>query len=138
MGSKLGGLRFDIFEHDYFLKRQHRLKYTFQRLSGIENRSADKPLSIRRSSTHRRSRHQRKKSVRFKSPKAKFETVPNKNPRRTFDSRRGTYLWMWVSYTLYLCARVEKSFKYAFSLSLITDFICKYMLCGTKKKKKKN
>ncbi|KAG2226616.1 hypothetical protein INT45_005102, partial [Circinella minor] len=92
-----GGLRFDIFEHDYFLKRHHRLKYTFQRFYGIKNRSTDKPSSLRRSSIHQRSRHQRKKSVRFKSPKSRHEVVPNKNPKRVFDSRRGTYLWMWNS-----------------------------------------
>ncbi|KAI9479602.1 N-acetylglucosaminyl transferase component-domain-containing protein [Zychaea mexicana] len=93
-----GGLRFDIFEQNCFLKRRHRLRYVLQRLCGSGKRSDDnRPPSIRRS-THRRSRHQRKKSVRFKSPKAKYETAPHRNLKRVIHhSRQGSYLWMWNS-----------------------------------------
>ncbi|KAI8141850.1 N-acetylglucosaminyl transferase component-domain-containing protein [Fennellomyces sp. T-0311] len=91
-----GGLRFDIFERDYFLKRRHPLRYMLQRLCRTGRRADPKPSSIRRPS-HRRTRSHRKKTVRFKSPKAKYEAMPSKNAKRIPDGRQGSYLWMWNS-----------------------------------------
>lgn len=105
----IGGLKFDIFEHDYFLRKYHRLWYFIHSMMRWRQQqhlhkatgkatAAEDRHHHRVSSRKRSSRGGRPKSVRFKTSNKDGTMITSSAATHgVVDSRHGSYLWMWVS-----------------------------------------
>lgn len=105
----VGGLKFDIFEHDYFMRKYHRLWYFIHSMMRWRQQqhvhkatgkatAAEDRHHHRVSSRKRSSRGGRPKSVRFKTSNKDGTMITSSAATHgVVDSRHGSYLWMWVS-----------------------------------------
>lgn len=105
----IGGLKFDIFEHDYFSRKYHRLWYfihglmRWRRQQHGHKASGKTSLGDRhhhRGNSKKRSSRGggRPKSVRFKTSNKEGTMITSSAATHgVVDSRHGSYLWMWVS-----------------------------------------
>lgn len=110
----IGGLKFDIFEHDYFSKKYHRLWYfihgmmRWRRRQQHGHKASGKTSAGDRHHHHHRgnsrkrsSRGARPKSVRFKTSNKEGTMITSSAATHgVVDSRHGSYLWMWVSLSI--------------------------------------
>ncbi|CDH55509.1 n-acetylglucosaminyl transferase component gpi1 [Lichtheimia corymbifera JMRC:FSU:9682] len=104
-----GGLKFDIFEHDYFSRKYHRLWYFIHGLMRWRRQQHGHKASGKTSpgdrhhhrgnSKKRSSRGGgRPKSVRFKTSNKEGTMITSSAATHgVVDSRHGSYLWMWNS-----------------------------------------
>ena len=104
----IGGLKFDIFEHDYFSKKYHRVWHFIHSVmrwrqqqhghkAGRKAATGDRHHH-RGNSRKRFSRGGRVKSVRFKTSNKDGTVITSSAATHgVVDSRHGSYLWMWVS-----------------------------------------